>query len=324
MQNHQSHSNSVCLFTGDINIQKRSTSTSVFKFAQNVLLQSDLLYGNLEGCIYPIIEKNVNKKNWKHSDVAIVKDLVSVKFDVLGCANNAMMGHKAILNTLKILTKAKIKYCGAGKNNKEANKPIVITRKGVRFGFIQVTARIHSERWIATEDSPGISYFNPENESDFLILCNAITELKQKVDIVVFSHHIRTSGSREVENYQKKLAYKCIDAGADIIFAHGAHLIQEIEYWKGVPIFHCIGHLAFDNKLLVSQKRKEGLIIRIELENKKIRETSAFICTRDKNDCVIILNPTRGRGKEIFSNLCKLSPGILFTCSKNFINVSQK
>ena len=42
--------------------------------------------------------------------------------------------------------------------------------------------------------------------------------------------------------YERPLAHAAIDAGADIVIAHHAHILRGIETYRGKPIFHGLGN----------------------------------------------------------------------------------
>jgi poly-gamma-glutamate synthesis protein (capsule biosynthesis protein) len=50
----------------------------------------------------------------------------------------------------------------------------------------------------------------------------------------------------EIAAYQKEYAYAAIDAGADVILGHHAHILKPIEVYKGKPIFYSLCNFAFD------------------------------------------------------------------------------
>ena len=298
-----------CLLVGDINIQKRDDPSSAFRFVHNALSSADILYGNLEGCLYRPDKNDLpGKSAWQHSDESMVDALTSVGFDAVGCANNVIFGSEAIINTLEVLDKVGIAHCGAGKNRKSARMPVIIEKCGVRVGFIQFTARLHKPEQEALDDKPGVAVFKPDIPNDIEELCLDIKKLRSEVDILIFSHHLRKSCTNEIEPYQRKLARRCIEAGADIVYAHGAHVIQGIELWKGSPIFHCVGELAFDYPM--THSRKEGLLIRLLIEGGRIAGISALLCCRDADNTVYLVDPLESEGQEQLNRLRELSLGM--------------
>ncbi len=64
--------------------------------------------------------------------------------------------------------------------------------------------------------------------------------------IVVFPHWGKNYHWRSY--HQQRLAHKLIDAGADLILGHGAHMLQEIEQYKGKWIVYSLGNFVFNTK----------------------------------------------------------------------------
>lgn len=46
---------------------------------------------------------------------------------------------------------------------------------------------------------------------------------------------------------QRTWAKHYINAGADIIVGHGAHMLQEIEYIRGRPVIYSVGNFVFNS-----------------------------------------------------------------------------
>ena len=50
------------------------------------------------------------------------------------------------------------------------------------------------------------------------------------------------------EEYQRTLAKRYIDAGADLVVGAHPHVLQGFEYYKGVPIIYSLGNYLFGNR----------------------------------------------------------------------------
>ncbi len=48
------------------------------------------------------------------------------------------------------------------------------------------------------------------------------------------------------QEYQRALAKRYIDAGADLVIGSHPHVLQGIEYYKGKPIFYSLGNFVFE------------------------------------------------------------------------------
>jgi poly-gamma-glutamate capsule biosynthesis protein CapA/YwtB (metallophosphatase superfamily) len=298
-----------CLLAGDINIQARSDPRSVFANIHETLSAADVLYGNLEGCLYRPGENDIpGKEFWQHSDISTVLALTSTGFDAVGCANNMMFGVEATLSTLQTLDKAAIAHCGAGKDRKAARAPAILERRGVQIGLLQFTAKVHAPEQIARDDHPGVAAFDPMRDEDLAEIQEEVRAVRLQVDFLIVSHHLRRSGSTDIEPYQREFAHRCIDAGADLIFGHGGHVNQGIERWKGVPIFHCIGPLAFDWWRL--DNYKDGLLVRVLIDRGSPPVVSALLVHRDHENNPYIADPGATEGLRQFDELRRLSCGV--------------
>lgn len=305
-----SSADATLLIVGDVNLQNRADPASAFKNVRATLAAADLRYCNLEGCLYRPAEGDIPKKNlWKHSDERMVEGLAAVAFQAVGCANNVTYGTEAMANTMRVLDERGIVRCGIGANKAEAWKPAIVTVKGIRFGFLQFTARHYGPEQFATETQLGVAAFDADDPAAIDQIAAAVAALRPQVDVLAFSHHLRKTGTTEVEDYQRLLARKAIDAGADVVFGHGAHLNQEIELYSGVPIFHCIGQFAFD--WAKTKPKKDGLLLRIEISGRKIARFAFIPVSRDENNDVYLLAPDSEEGKRQLDGIAALSrPGV--------------
>lgn len=298
-----------CLLAGDINIQQRSDPRSVFANVRETLTSADVLFGNLEGCLYRPGENDIpGKEFWQHSDVSMILALTSAGFDAVGCANNVMFGAEATLNTLRMLDKAAIAHCGAGKDRKAAWAPAILERRGIRIGLLQFTAKVQAAEQIASDDRPGVAAFDPLRDDDLTEIQEEVRVVRSQVDFLIVSHHLRRSGSTDIEPYQREFAYRCIDSGADLVFGHGSHVNQGIERWKGVPIFHCIGPLAFDWWRL--DTHKDGLLVRVLITRGGPPIVTALLVHRDNENNPYFMDPRTTEGLRQLDELRSRSPGI--------------
>jgi len=297
------------IIVGDINIQNRENPAGAFTNVRATLSGADLRYANLEGLygqtkVAPI----KGKAEWRHSDPAMIDALLAGSFDVVGCANNVCYGETAILNTLRLLDKNHILHCGAGATRTAARTPAIIERNGTRFGFLQYTSRYYGEKQIATETSAGVARLNPRVEGDIKAAVADVKALRDQVDVLIFSHHLRKSGSTETENYQRKVARAVVAAGADLVFGHGGHVNQGIEMVNGTPVVHCISNFSFDWWKMTG--RNDGLLLRLIVRDQKIVRLSIVPVCRDGMNNVYLTPPDSAEGARQIKALRNLSPGV--------------
>lgn len=64
-------------------------------------------------------------------------------------------------------------------------------------------------------------------------------------DLIIVSMHWGREEKTTVTKEQRRLGPELIDAGADIVFGHGPHVLQPIEMYNGKPIFYSLANFTF-------------------------------------------------------------------------------
>jgi len=112
----------------------------------------------------------------------------------------------------------------------------------------------------------------------------------------------------KTEDYQKMLAHEAIDAGADIVYGHGSHVLQGIEVYKGKPVLYCLGNFAMD--WVRMSPNKEGMVARLVVENKRMVRLSLLPVKRDDLNNVRMLDPASGDGAKLIQKVKDLSDNL--------------
>ncbi|WP_082157458.1 CapA family protein [Kocuria sp. SM24M-10] len=82
----------------------------------------------------------------------------------------------------------------------------------------------------------------------------SIRSLKSRVDVVVVALHKGVGHTPAVlADYEVPLAHAAVDAGADLVLGHHAHIMRGVEIYRGVPIFHGLGNFATVTQALNGQ-----------------------------------------------------------------------
>lgn len=262
------------MFTGDINLMHVADPALPFGKIADTLHRADVLFGNLECCLYqPPAAGSVTDEGF-YAAPAAGQALKLAGYHALGIANNVNYGADAIRSSLRELDKLGIPATGAGLNRQQARAPVIITRSnGVRYGFVQRTSVYWPTNHEAGEQSPGVAALRghtayqlplhrisadipPANRpgvppvivtwADPRYLAEyaaEIGELRGKVDVLVASHH--WGFKDEVLNYMTEIAHAAIDAGADIVIGHGPHYALPVEIYRGKPVFYGLGSFSF-------------------------------------------------------------------------------
>ncbi len=196
------------------------------------------------------------------SPISSIDALKTGGIDVVSMASNHSWdaGIPGVEDTINGLDRLGILHTGAGMNIDEAHKPCIIEKEGTKIGFLSYNCVGPVSSW-ATKVKPGCAYVEiktvyeanfagcppkvlsyPEPETmDWMI--RDIKELRPKVDILVVSLHKGIGFTpTKLGMYEHTLSYAAIDAGADLILGHHAHILKGIEIYKGKYIFHGMGH----------------------------------------------------------------------------------
>ena len=312
------------LILGDIQIHsRRADPATAFHRMRDTLTKADLVYANLEGLLVKSAGTTIDipdKPEWTHPGPDGVKGLKAANIAVVGVANNVASGRDNIMKSLAVLDANGILHAGAGRNIADAHKPAIATRKGVKIGFLQYTARWYQDKdMIATATEPGVAKITSLDgvtiePADLERVKADIKKLRPLVDIVVVSHHNRDGSTlvqfgsvrgtsavgrdrTRTEDYQKQFARVALDTGADFVFGHGTHTIQGAEIHNGKPILYAIGHSTFDQPGY--EKSTDGLVARVVIQGKNILRVSFVPVTRDASNDVYLLDPSEGEGAKL-------------------------
>lgn len=312
------------LILGDIQVHsRRADPVTAFVHLRDTLSRADLVYANVEGSLVKSVGVKIDipdKPEWTHPGTGGASALKASHIPVVGLANNVAYGRQNILDTVRLLNAHGIAHAGAGRNIEEAHAPAIVERKGVKFGFLQYTARWYREdEQIATANAAGVARIKSVDgvtidAGDLERLRNDVRTLRSRVDVVVVSHHNRDGGTpvqfgappsgprprrdqTKAEDYQKQFARVALDTGADLVFGHGTHTVQGVEVYKGKPILYAIGHSAFDQPGY--EKSKDGVVVRVVVQGKKIARVSFVPVTRDADNNVMMIDPSTGEGARV-------------------------
>ena len=119
----------------------------------------------------------------------------------------------------------------------------------------------------ATDSFAGVAIISDEK------LKSGIEKARAENDIVIVSFHFGEEYKKQPNNYQKSVAHKAIDYGADLVVGHHPHVIEPIEAYKDKYIAYSLGNFVFDQHF--SKDTMEGLVLKATVENKKITQVSS-------------------------------------------------
>jgi len=204
----------------------------------------DLAFCNLE-CPLFSSSTPLNKRYCFAAEPTYLEGLKNAGFNVISIANNHTIdqGRDAFLKTKSLLEEQGLYPVGGGKNQKEAQGPTIIERKGLRFAFFGYIDML-LEGITCLEDKPAPAWATTEE------IIEEIKKVRDKVDFVIISFHWGVEFQHTPTINQVETAHRLIDAGADLILGHHPHVLQSIENYKGRYIIYSFGNFVFDQHKL--------------------------------------------------------------------------
>ena len=228
---------------------------SPFREITAELKSGDITIANLESPIARGGREFTGKKFRFRAEPAVAEALRSSGINLVTLANNHSMdfGGQALTETMSNLEKTGIAWVGAGENLAEARKMALYTIKGKKIAFLGYSLTQPVE-FFATQNRPGTA---PGLEKIFV---EDIKRARQAADYVIVSFHWGTEGRSDLQPYQRTVAHKAIDAGADVIIGHHPHVLRGIEHYKTGIVFYSLGNSTFASK---SKTAESSIIVRL-------------------------------------------------------------
>lgn len=210
-----------------------------FRDLAPLLSSADIAFVNLEAPFSdrgkPLEEGMVFK-----SEPEMIAGLQLAGIDIASTANNHTRdcGDYGVEFTLNWLARHGIAAVGSGHSVEEAHAGAVLTRNGVRFGFLAYT--FDQTNGIHTDIDPRVAGI------DLTTLRVDLARLKAHADVIVVSMHAGLEYAPKPNHQQIEFARAAIDAGARVVVGHHPHVVQPWERVGDGVIFYSLGNLVFD------------------------------------------------------------------------------
>lgn len=229
------------------------------------LRDADLAFGNLETAITPGKPVKSGEMAFR-ADAETALALARAGFDVLSLANNHTpnFGQAGLRDTFKYLDAAGVRRVGAGVDDFEAWQPAYLNVRGLVVAFIAANdSDVVPGSYGAAPGRAGTAIM------DVAKLRDAVAEARPNSDVVVVSMHSGREYVTKPNSRQVTFARAAVDAGADLVVGHHAHVVQEMEIYKGKPILYGLGNFVFDQTW--SEPTQEGLAVRAVFAGRELR-----------------------------------------------------
>jgi len=256
------------LFVGDIMLA-RSVETQMnskglyhpFKGLRDMLLEYDAVVGNFEGSIP---KQHIQTPGYSMTfsvgkEVATVLPRVGITH--LSLANNHSYdyGKDGYDNAREVLADAGLNV-GGNPKTVSADEVLYKTIDGVRVAIIPINTIFGAPS--ATE------------------IKKVFADIEEKSDIQIVFIHWGEEYELVANKEQRSLARALIDQGADAIIGSHPHVVQNIEEYRGAPIFYSLGNCIFDQYW--NEDVQTGLSVALSFTDKTMQFTLLPISSIDE------------------------------------------
>lgn len=224
--------------------------SSLMEPINHYLQDASITFGNLEGAFSDSLPVTKNCRDTANcyafrSPDYLFKNIVTAGFDVLSMSNNHSgdLGLDGRNNTIKLIEDAGLNHMGLLEY-----PTVVVEKEGIKYGFC------------AFSPNTGTCDINNYPEAERIV-----QSLKERADIIIVSFHGGAEGSKYQHVNKKRerflgenrgnvyeFAHKMIDAGSDVVFGHGPHVLRALDYYKGRFIIYSLGNFCTYSRMKVS------------------------------------------------------------------------
>lgn len=253
------------LLVGDLVLDEPQPDT-FFDLVRPVLQRADVVVGHVE---VPHTTRGVEASSdvpAPASDPAHLLALGRAGVHVATLAGNHVFdaGPNGVEDTVAELRRQGIATAGAGLTLDEARQPAILERQGLRIGVLSYNCVGPRDSWAAARKagcayvhvithyeldhaSPGgppriYTFAEPETLE---AMQADIEALAARVDVTIVALHKGVGHTPAlVAMYERQVAKAAVDAGADIVVGHHAHITRGVEVYRGKPVFHGLGNFV--------------------------------------------------------------------------------
>lgn len=228
---------------------------ALFAEVRHLLRSPDVAGANLES---PLTARPVGSpiENDLSADPSMAAVLSEAGFDLVSLPNNHATdaGPDGLLDTIAAAEAAGLMTVGAGATREEATAPLIVTRRDVVLGFLAYDATAVAR---PADGRPGVASW------DEAAAVEAVTALDAQADVVIVSIHGGSEYLPTNDPYMTEIAQTIVAAGADVVWGHGAHVIQPIRAIaadRPAVVATSLGNFVFDQS---GRERTTGALLEV-------------------------------------------------------------
>ena len=234
-----------------------------------VLRRADITFGNLE-CAVSTRGRPVPKMyNFRGRPAALRPLARFAGFDVLNLANNHSVdyGRLAFRDTMRHVRGLGMTPVGAGLDLARAMRPRVVTRHGLRVGFVGFSDRLPLS-FYATRSRSGIAFASPGT------IARGVRRAARRADVVVATFHWGDERVHRPTARQRLHARVALRAGATAVIGAHPHVLQpRVRVGRHRAVAYSLGNFVFGTsspatsqtgilRLALSARGVEGMRLR--------------------------------------------------------------
>ncbi len=233
----------------------------------DLLREHDIFILNFEGILLSKQPPPGTCRKWPrqslfYSSPRIADFLRLTNLTIATLANNHILecGNHGIEETARGLTRRGILTVGAGDNSKQACKPVRLQVNGIGLAVVAYLA-MRPDRFSARSDRPGAaSWEECEGEKQ-------LAELAAAGDIVVAVLHLHLGPGWTERSRPDHIAFvqRVLDAGADVVIAHGPHVPQGIFQSNGRVALLSLGNFLFRPDYQMPEKAHRSMVAKVTI-----------------------------------------------------------
>jgi len=175
---------------------------------------------------------------------------------VASVANNHALdfGQQALLDTVTHLGNAAVAAAGAGADVDAARRGPIVSAGGTRLGVLALSD--HPREYAAGSERPGIAYAELARAVPDWAFAE-LARLRLEADVVVAFLHWGANMTDSPAGWQRKRAGELLDAGADAVAGHSAHIFHGI---AGGPVLYDLGDALDDYAVDLDLRNDLGVL----------------------------------------------------------------
>jgi poly-gamma-glutamate capsule biosynthesis protein CapA/YwtB (metallophosphatase superfamily) len=275
---------------------------------QKRLAAADITVGNLENTLSRAGTPTQGADSFA-APPRVRAGLRDAGFDVIGLANNHLgdFGDEALVQTVRLLREGGFATFGAGRGAQHAERPAVLERSGLRFGFVGFNAI--GETPEAGPGRPGADAVSmpprtgPLDRGELNDFLGRVRRLDRHVDVVVVMPHWGTQYTNRPEPIQRQVADQLVDAGADVVVGGHPHWLQGVSMVRGRLVVHSLGNFVFDMDFM--RETQQGALLELTFWGPRLK--SADFVPYQMDDTFAPRVTTGAAGREILDLMWETS-----------------